>query len=206
MSTLLNSIISLLFPCRCIGCSAHGTALCERCIETIPHATKLTGSSIVAVYDYRHPIVSLAIRQLKYHRKSEIGYALIQAAIPYIHLYIEEIVQGNTFCLVPIPQHSSKTRERGFNQSEIIAHMISNNVSCLLRKIRPTRPQAQIKNRNERYINIRNTMTVTKPIDPIVTYILIDDVTTTGSTFAEAKRALLKAGARTITGIAIAQG
>ena len=209
---MLNRLIRLLFPEHCHKCGTPGTALCHKCTARIPLAVMLPKGTY-AVFDYGASIVRTAIKNLKYRRHGELGHALMRAGLPYIVAYIADTLhstQDEHIVLVPIPEHHKKRTERGFNQSELLARWIHKElpgtiVSSILEKTIFTLPQARL-NRTARLKNVRHTMKAIRVLDPAQLYIVIDDVTTTGATFTEAKRALLEAGARKIICIALAHG
>lgn len=199
------SFFSFFFPERCRGCTKRGTALCARCILRIPLATDLPEGTF-AVFDYGHHLVRWSVRDLKYHRKSESMRALARAAIPHIKNYL-----GSTdpIFLVPIPSHNTKKRARGFNQSELIARwwqteIPTSTIAHVLHKVVFTSPQAHLR-RHERLTNLAGTMRADR-LDPDHIYVVVDDVSTTGATFLEARRALGEAGAKQIFCIALAHG
>ena len=200
------SLIQLLFPERCRGCGRAGRAICRSCIARIPRA-RTPPPGTFAVYDYGHHLVRWTIRDLKYNRKSESARALAAAAT----LYIDEYLRPHTnIILVPIPGHPRKKRDRGFNQSELLAKWWSKvlptaHTQHLLRKAVFTLPQAHL-NRHERLRNVVGTMECARTLDPSMTYVIIDDVTTTGATCMEARRALIASGATRVLSIALAHG
>jgi ComF family protein len=111
-------------------------------------------------------------------------------------------VEPDSVIFVPIPLHSSKQRQRGFNQAELIAQaalkqmrlsraLLATNV---LQRHRETVSQIGLT-RPQRDRNIRGAFRVLHP-DRVAgrTVILIDDVLTTGTTASECARVLLKAG------------
>ena len=112
--------------------------------------------------------------------------------------------------IVPVPLHTRRRRERGFNQAELIAHALS-HVSGLpmiqtIERIRYTTPQAQLSAK-QRQTNIigafgQGNMVVKKANSVI----LVDDVITTGSTVAECATALRRQGVSKITALALAKG
>lgn len=101
--------------------------------------------------------------------------------------------------VIPIPIHHARYRERGFNQSLIIAKAISNvlNIPLLqpVKRVKYTTTQT-ILSKDERKINIRDTI-VPKKKDTVLegNYLLIDDVLTTGSTMNVTAQVLLNMGA-----------
>jgi ComF family protein len=106
--------------------------------------------------------------------------------------------------VVPVPLHASVKRQRGFNQSELIARAavkqsyVSNHLeldSDLLERRRITQSQIGLS-RHQRRENIRGAFTVSKP-EKIAgrEVLLIDDVFTTGTTVSECARILRRAGA-----------
>ncbi len=205
---------STLFPASCVGCNAHGSALCQNCCARIPLSPDTEDPRVYALYDYGNRFVEQAVRNLKYHRKSEVARALMKYGTPHVAEFISTTLQSEhpeAIVFIPIPQHRKKSVERGFSQSELLASIIAgefkgSRVSRLLRKHRFTLPQAQIKQKSLRLTNLKSSMEAIRPLDPLALFILVDDVTTTGATFTEATRALQAAGAKKILCIALAHG
>lgn len=119
--------------------------------------------------------------------------------------------------LIPVPLHTSRKRERGFNQAELLALGLSRKVAkngaaggprvethCL-RRTRPTPPQTGLS-LQARKENVRNVFAVDKPerIRGRVA-VLVDDVMTTGATLSACAGALKKAGALRVLGLTLAR-
>jgi ComF family protein len=112
-----------------------------------------------------------------------------------------------TVLVTPVPLHSRKQRERGFNQAEAIARIalkdrtLSQRLelgSHLLKRRRVTQSQIGLT-QHQRRENLRGAFTVTNP--EAVTgreVLLVDDVFTTGTTASECARVLRRAGARKV--------
>lgn len=115
------------------------------------------------------------------------------------------------YLILPIPLHSKRQRERGFNQSELIASTLATQLHLpmltdTLEKIKQTKPQAETKNIQERRANLAGCFRVTKPELVLrKNIILVDDVCTSGATLIEATNVLKQAGGRNIIGFVIAQ-
>ncbi len=199
---------------QCGGCGKIGVGVCNICIARLPLAVPPETPNAFAVYDYSNRIVWHAVRSLKYYGKSEEAFALAYAAAPHISEWVGDTLQSNALeelVLIPIPQHSDKYRERGFNHSEQIAKIIapllgSTTIKNVLKKEIRTLQQAHVKSKKLRLENIKRSMTATPGLNPKTIYIVVDDVTTTGATFLEAKRALSEAGAKKMLFVALAHG
>lgn len=106
--------------------------------------------------------------------------------------------------IVAIPLHPVRKRERGYNQSEVIAkrlakHLNKQYLTCVSRK-RYTKSQTKLE-RTERLSNLSKAFVVHKPQKVSgKNIILVDDVFTTGSTLNEVSRALYAAGATKVVG------
>lgn len=103
-------------------------------------------------------------------------------------------------CIVPVPLSDNRYRERGFNQSEIMAQYIAKELGIRLEKLlvrcRDSAPQSTVKT-VERSLNVRNAFKACG--DPSgKRIILFDDIHTTGSTMHECKLVLKAAGAEAI--------
>lgn len=112
------------------------------------------------------------------------------------------------FTIIPIPLATKRQRWRGFNQSEIIAISFAkpNNLvmSHSLIRIKHTKTQKDLS-KPLRIQNMQNAFQYDFLGNVPDKVVLIDDVTTTGSTFIEATRVLKKAGVRYVWCISIAQ-
>jgi ComF family protein len=119
---------------------------------------------------------------------------------------IEKLPLTGPVVVVPVPLHSSKRRQRGFNQSELIARsalkLLKNKgmklEARLLSRTRPTASQIGLT-RPQRAENIRGAFQVVH-LNKVSerSILLVDDVLTTGTTAAECARVLRKAGAASV--------
>jgi ComF family protein len=109
--------------------------------------------------------------------------------------------------LEPVPLSRSRLRERGFNQSSLVARHVSDQLglplSHSLRRIRHTHPQADLP-RERRLLNPNGAFRANTTGTRGKAVLLLDDVVTTGATMAAARRALLEAEARSVACLAIA--
>ncbi|MEK7448180.1 MAG: ComF family protein [Planctomycetota bacterium] len=102
--------------------------------------------------------------------------------------------------IIPVPLHPARLRERGFNQSELLARYLSRSLNIPvsqnhLVRVKKLPPQATLS-RPERLRNLRDAFNV-KNINPFKNknILLIDDVLTTGATASSIADTLKKAGA-----------
>ncbi len=103
--------------------------------------------------------------------------------------------------LVPVPRHRRKERERGFNQSDLIAGCLARAtegtawIAAVLRRTVDTVSQTH-HDRRARQLNLKNAFALAPRarITPGLHYVLVDDVFTTGSTLNSCAHALRRAG------------
>lgn len=110
--------------------------------------------------------------------------------------------------IVPVPLSIKSLSARGFNQSLLIARVISKklNVPLLmdnLRKIKETPPQIGLSAR-DRLLNLKNAFEVRGSIQGL-RLLLVDDVMTTGATVTECSKVLIKVGAKEVTVLTLAR-
>ncbi|MBI4553514.1 MAG: ComF family protein [Candidatus Latescibacteria bacterium] len=112
--------------------------------------------------------------------------------------------------LVPVPLHRSRARERGYNQSELLARGVADRADLplatrLLTRHQSTRSQTTLTPA-ERAANVRGAFRVIAPHTVAGTRIaLVDDVFTTGATFDSCAHALLDGGAAAVYALAVAR-
>ncbi len=117
--------------------------------------------------------------------------------------------------LLPVPMHPARRRERGHNSTELLCGAVLRTLRAhgapagvdydagALARVRNV-PQQQGLARHKRLANMNGCMQAEARVRGRAC-VVVDDVTTTGATFAEARRALVAAGARSIHCIALAQ-
>ena len=180
--------IELLKPPWCQICGLpRWSAVCADCREHPPLFRKLRA---VAFYE---PTLREAIHLMKYEKKQVISKHLIQ--LLQAHLPEDLTSTGYDF-LLPIPLHTNRLRQRGFNQAEQIAQGVAQvwgvpvRTDILLR-VRDTVPLSSLESHEERMKNIAGAFEVRSP-DSIQgrKILLIDDIFTTGTTIDEALKAL----------------
>ncbi|MFZ2072121.1 MAG: phosphoribosyltransferase family protein [Minisyncoccia bacterium] len=219
---ILNTVLDIIFPVNCIACGKNGADLCQKCFFDCPAAERESAKWIFPIFEYRHPPVKKAIWLLKYKSKKGIINIFTEAMYGKIVEELSELSQMENFrdpILIPIPLSPKRKRERGFNQAELLCKKLielDNNTqndtrlnlkleTNVLIKPKDTEHQARIKDRQKRLKNLTGSFSV-KNKEKIIgkNIILIDDVSTTGATFNEARKTLKQAGARKIIAFAIA--
>lgn len=146
------------------------------------------------------------IHRFKYGKKIPLGKRLGRRLGETIN---DDSIFLKSDFLIPVPLHKSRYRERGFNQSEIIAEEISKATGLpflkdMLKRKKNTKDQTNLSPQ-EREKNVRGAFVVTEPeMINGKKIILVDDVITTGATLSECARMLKQAGAEKILGMTIA--
>ena len=91
-----------------------------------------------------------------------------------------DVLEGAT-CVVPVPLHASRRRQRGFNQAKDLARLLQLPVVPALRRIRATATQTDLP-AAQRHRNVRGAFAVTRAAASLVgaIVVLVDDVSTDG--------------------------
>ena len=187
----------------------------QEIIKILPPAEDLGDRITIALFDYRHPLVREIIWSIKYRGDRILAEKMGEILTDVLeHELAERFLFDKFECpiLMPMPISGKRRFERGWNQSELIGEAIRKRMFESLKylpnqlvKFRHTESQTQTGSKSERQKNLQDSMRILNP-DTVKDrcVILLDDVTTTGSTFAEGRRTLKEAGARKIICIAIA--
>lgn len=170
-----------------------------------PRAVPETHPETLTLFPFTAAPVRAAIHEAKYHG-NERAFALLAAALAD---YLRDADEGfRNPLIVPIPLGRARSRERGFNQVEEIASRAARELgiatdAALLKRTRETASQVSLP-RGARLENMRGAFSAARPLDPARTYIVIDDVITTGATLQAAVDALRDTGAIHIIPLALA--
>jgi ComF family protein len=112
--------------------------------------------------------------------------------------------------VVAVPLHPKRLRERGYNQSQLLAKELAKLSKlplvddCLIRE-RHSPPQARTATASERRTNVADAFSCRDRRLKGKQVLLIDDVSTSGATLDACARALKKAGATTVWGVVLAR-
>jgi len=233
ISQAYDNLLNFIFPPQCVICdSLHDNEhyfICKRCESSLDYYTSplclycrfemSTGEKRCQICEGRPVITRLfALGQFDDFYRPLVHALKYDGIIPagrYLGRKLGENIKKLTDqeyfdLIIPIPLHKSRLEKRGFNQSELLSRYIAEKldlrVDCEnLMRIRKTRVQTGLT-RDERLKNIQNAFVLNNP-DLIKNkkIILVDDVTTTGSTALEAAELLRKTGAKEIILAVIAQ-
>ena len=200
LRSLFYSIINVLIPMR--EREKRVSALTSEDLEMLRHEDGLP------YHDLR---VTALIWELKYKaNKRALTLAGTFLAEELVGIASEEIGKP---LLVPIPMHHLRKKVRGYNQTELLceaalecgAKDAYEYAPAALVRIQNTAPQQTLA-RRYRLTNVKNSMSVSSPeLIKGRICVVLDDVSTTGATLAEAARALKKAGARRVHLLALAR-
>jgi ComF family protein len=165
--------------------------------------------SVWSATDYRDRNIKKLIYALKYKNARPVaqtlGKLLAERLSSEKETYSEAII-------VPVPLHPSKKRQRGYNQSELIAISLGKILNIpvalnILRRIKKGKPQISIENYSKRLDNIRGAFAPGRENGTTEgkTIILVDDVLTSGATMREAIKELRKMKPKRIISAVVAR-
>ena len=196
-----NILLDILFPSSCFMCKKTGPALCNRCLSSTKKAFDTPHPFIMSIFSFKDQNLRRAIHAAKFFHRKDI---LIPLGLQLAETLTKTGLVGT---IIPIPMHPLRKMVRGYNQAEILAEVVARTNSLpletkiLVRK-KLTKRQAITNSKGARLRNQRGAFTVSKNVSG--TYILIDDVTTTGATLLEARNLLLNHGASSVYAITVA--
>jgi ComF family protein len=203
-----DKIVALkINPPRCASCglpfqnfqedSGH---LCGDCIQQMP------SYSGARSFGYYTAELGVLIQELKFRGKRN----LVGLLVPLMAGTFYDAWDRDQFdSIAPIPLHAKRRRERGFNQSELLAKELGRSIGIpykrALVRVRATQPQVGLSD-TQRRDNVRNAFRCAGPQEVMDKRILlIDDVMTTGATVASAAQALMDAGAWRVSVLTVAR-
>lgn len=170
---------------------AHTALLCGECLRHIPEFDRT-----YSPYIYEKPLSNLVIR-FKEQRDFFAGKALADIFCQRISAQMIQRHQPMPDLITAIPLHWKKQVNRGFNQSAFFAHYLSQHMNIPLfthvKRTESSPPQKSL-DRKQRLNSMRNSFSITRPLNH-EHIVIVDDVMTTGATVSALTIALKKAGA-----------
>lgn len=224
---LCEIFVDFFFPSRCISCGKWGNFLCTDCSNKLPQITppvctkcgrpESSGPLCATCWGWNSQIDGIrspfrfdgAVRQviyeLKYHNLKAIAGKMAQLLFQYI------VYNPLPFdVLIAVPLHKSRLKQRGYNQSELIAKKLSNLLllpllTKSLCRSRDCPPQARTETVEERRKNVHNAFICNDLGLAGKKVLLIDDVCTSGATMEACAAALKRAKAASVWGLTFAR-
>ena len=233
--------LDTLFPIFCVSCRKEGEWICPECLGKIkiidlqvcPYCEKIITENgticprcknsfsskktiipldaLLVSAKYKENELAKIIHLFKYSFARDLSIPLGKMMIRCFSknsLSLPDII-------IPVPLHPRRLRWRDFNQSELLAQYLSQNLAPgleiplgtkILKRRRFTQPQMKIKNYTQRKENLKNAFAIinAKGVKN-KTILLVDDVCTTGSTLLECAKILKQNGAHKVFGAVIAR-
>lgn len=182
---------------RCATCGCPLDEPAPTCTNCESETLNFDRARILSPFD--ETIQSL-IHQLKYRGKRSIGHRL---GAMLGELIMSDGDSDGVDVIVPVPLHPSREKERGYNQSALVARAIGDRLgvevnTALLVRTRRTRTQTKLS-AEKRVKNVAGAFAVKYP-EPVrgKAILLVDDVLTTGATVNACAQALSEAGAKRV--------
>jgi len=227
LKQLQHEVTDFFFPRACMGCGKVGDficiscskkmsrilpPLCQRCgrpessgaycVECWRQKSNLDAVRSVFIFD---GIVRKAIHELKYRNVQAVSGCLAGFMSSY---FLENGLSGDM--LVPVPLHDRRLRERGYNQSQLLAADLSRQISItvnpvLVKRVRNTGPQARSASVYERRVNMENAFICASGEAAGRDIVIIDDVCTSGATLESCASTLKAGGANRVLGFTLAR-
>jgi ComF family protein len=227
LTKLRGAALDVLFPRYCVGCGKEGSFICASCLQSLPRLEppicpkcglpqrdgKLCANcrgweaDIDAI---RSPfrfdgVIRSAIHQLKYRN--------LRAIAPLLALLMSEYLAScdlNADIVIPVPLHHRRMRERGYNQSALLAKELAKMTGIPLDETSLVRekyilPQARTNSVEERRANVRGAFIYRGDNVKGKNVLLVDDVATSGATMNSAASVIKSAGAAAVWGLALAR-
>lgn len=212
---MLNKIIELIYPNVCGFCNKiiSKEYTCKSCKEKLQYIYESEKQQVsvndnfdvlICAYKYKS-IVRNKILEYKFKNKKYLYRSLSERLHKLLLRYENEIDY-----IIPVPIHIKRYFKRGYNQSELVARFLSQNLKkrmlkSVIVKIKNTRPQSLLtaskrkKNVCGAY-KIKNSKLINGK-----TILLVDDIYTTGATVNECAKVLKENGVKKIIVATIAK-
>lgn len=226
----MEGLLELIYPPACVACDevlpGHGffcgdceplvletpTPHCRRCAEpgafpraTCPRCESRPPPFARAYAPFEHDgAVAKAIHRFKYEQRPDLARPLASLLARSATGFLKDV----TGPLVPLPLHTGRFRERGYDQATLLAVELGAVLKRPVRdgwleRTRATERQVGL-HEDARDANVRGAFTASPDVRGQA-LVLVDDVYTTGSTASEATRTLLAAGATKVSVLTLAR-
>jgi ComF family protein len=195
---------AVIMPVECAGCASPDRALCAGCrirLRSDPTWHRLSdGTPVVSALDYSGTVRQV-ILALKEKGRTDVAGALAAPLRSAIEA-AAELTDAPPPELALVPPSRSSFRRRGYDPVALLVRKAGFAHHAVLRHARRTLQQKSL-NLESRSANVAGSLHATGALSGR-SFILVDDVMTTGATMAEAARAIRQAGGQVLCGATVA--
>lgn len=201
LKNFINFLLDFIWPQFCLGCKTEGRLICGLCLDDIllkentqitwPDKSDYFFTACHAACDYQNPLVQKLLKNFKY------GYLenLADSLVDILERQARRLGLPRDTIITNIALHAKKRKQRGFDQTAVLAKKLARRLNLeytpLLKRVKYTQTQAKL-HKKDRLLNVADAFAARKN-GQNQTILLIDDVTTTGSTLDAAAKALKNA-------------
>ncbi|MBT6691140.1 ComF family protein [Candidatus Parcubacteria bacterium] len=215
---ILNNLFDFIWPQFCLGCNREGSLCCGYCLNDIllvepkkitwPDSDDHYFDACFVCCEYQNKLVQKIVKQFKYSYLENLSTILVNI----LEKQARHLALGRNTIITNVPLHPRKQKQRGFDQTEILAKQLARQLnlsySPLLKRTKATKTQAQLS-KIDRQKNVSGVFkalhTASANSGRGTEILLIDDITTTGSTLNQAAKALKDADYQKITCLVLAK-
>lgn len=204
---LIDQIVALLFPSRPDEALVRKTHTDDIAALVSPTLVTTCTPCATALLPFRNPLVRALVHEVKYRDNNRAVVLLNNVLHDYLNELNAEEGLGRV-CVIPIPISKKRKRERGYNQVENIMRAGKSEMPApyrmdILKRLCHTPSQTTLSG-VMRKDSMRGAFGASPNLDSSYTYLILDDVITTGATMQAAIVALQKSGAKNIIPLALA--
>jgi competence protein ComFC len=227
IARIKGAALDLLFPRKCVGCGREGEFICTDCLRSVhriyPPICPLCGrpqpadvlcpdciswpadiEGIRAPYVFEG-VIRETIHQFKYKNLRALDSLLGRLLKEYLASYPLDFD-----IIVPVPLHSRRLRERGYNQSALLARKLGELMNVPVEETSLTRnryilPQAKTHSVEERRTNVCGVFSCRRGNLEGKKLLIIDDVSTSGATLNACAGAAKAEGSASVYGLTLAR-
>jgi ComF family protein len=215
----MKRLLDVLLPPACPGCGREGAAVCAGCVPFLARRRDepagvplgLAASQPAGLVQLEwccsySGVARAALAALKYDGELRLVEVLAEQMAAR---WARAGIGGDI--LVPVPVHAARLKQGGFDQAELLARaagrLLKMPVATVLERATRTAAQHSL-GRRARAANVGGAFAVKRAAQSQLSgrwIVLVDDVVTTGATFSGCAQAVYAAGARAVSGLALAR-
>ena len=208
MAFNFKNLIYWLYPKHCPFCKtviSKNLVICDNCNRSIKREINIRK---ILIEGFNKEVICIAPFSYKDKIRTAICDYKFKGYLDYSDLFSKEISDvyiryfKDIDFITSVPLHKNRQKERGFNQSEVLASKIGKIINVPHKELLVKCKSNKVQHNLPKYERVENVKGVYAVADKVEVYgkniLLCDDIITTGNTLKECAKVLLKAGAKDV--------